>query len=311
MRIDISKYTGPAFDDLFFDILEHRHTHYWLKGGRGSLKSSFISLILPVLLLLNPNIHGVIFRKVERDIKRSVFPQIQWGINTLGIADRFRILRSPFEMTYKPTGQKILFYGMDDPAKVKSIKLPFGYVGLVWLEELDQFRGMEEIRSLNQSLLRGGEKYWEFCSFNPPKSRDNWVNEEQLTEDPDRLISHTTYLEAPKAWLGEQFFFEAEKLKAKNLAAYRHEYLGEVTGTGGAVFENVEAVSLSDDQVNQMDKLYYGLDFGFSVDPLAFVAMYYDKKREDLYIINEIYGQKMSNKEAALLFPTCNSSPPK
>ncbi|WP_036201416.1 phage terminase large subunit, partial [Megasphaera sp. BL7] len=152
-------------------------------------------------------------------------------------------------ITYKKTGQKILFFGVDDPQKIKSIKLPFGYVGICWIEELDQFSGMEEIRNLNQSLLRGGPVFWEFCSFNPPKSQNNWVNEEKLFDDPDRLVHHSTYLGVPREWLGDRFFEDAEKLKERNETAYRHEYLGEVTGTGGVVFENVEDMAMSNELV--------------------------------------------------------------
>ena len=247
----------------------------------------------------DPNIHAVVIRKVGNTIKNSVLPQIVWGLEQLGVLDKFRVKLSPPEITYKKTGQKILFFGLDDPAKVKSIKLPFGYVGIVWFEELDQFSGMEEIRNVLQSLLRGGPSYQVFGTYNPPKSRNNWVNEEILVDDPDRLVHHSTYLTVPEDWLGPQFLAEAEKLKAKNERAYRHEYLGEVTGTGGAVFENVENIAMSDELVGNFDRLYYGLDFGFAVDPLAYVAMYYDAKREDLYIFDEIYQQKLTNSQAA------------
>ena len=254
-----------------------------------------------MLLMQHPQCHAVVLRKVGNTIKNSVYPQVQWGIEQLGVADRFKCITSPHEITYKATGQKILFFGVDDPMKVKSIKLPFGYVGIVWYEELDQFSGMEEIRNLNQSLLRGGEKYWVFASYNPPKSRNNWVNEEILNEHPDRMVHKTTYLDVPREWLGEQFLLEAEKLKAKNETAYNHEYLGEVTGTGGAVFENVEDMVTDDEMISQFDRRYYGLDFGFAVDPLAFVAMHYDAKHEDLYIFDEIYQQKLTNSKAAQL----------
>lgn len=296
--MNIADITAPAFDDVFWDAQAHGHTHYWLKGGRGSCKSSFVSVLLAVLLLQHPACHAVVLRKVAGTIKGSVFSQMQWALDKLGLADRFVYRKSPFEITYKATGQKIFFFGVDDPMKIKSLKPPFGYVGIVWLEELDQFAGMEEIRSLNQSLLRGGNMYWEFCSYNPPKSRDNWVNEEVLFEDKDRLIHHSTYLNVPYDWLGGEFFREAEKLKAKNESLYSHEYLGEVTGTGGAVFENVEEVSLGDEDIETFDRLYYGVDFGFAVDPLAFVAMYYNPGSEILYIFAELYRQKMSNAAA-------------
>lgn len=301
MEINIADCIARSFDSVFWDVQDHGHTFYWLLGGRGSAKSSFVGIEVPLLLMQHPQCHAVVLRKVGNTIKNSVYPQVQWGIEQLGVADRFKCITSPHEITYKATGQKILFFGVDDPMKVKSIKLPFGYVGIVWYEELDQFSGMEEIRNLNQSLLRGGETYWVFASYNPPKSRNNWVNEEILNEYPDRLVHKTTYLDIPREWLGEQFLLEAEKLKAKNETAYNHEYLGEVTGTGGAVFENVEDMAMTDEMISQFDRRYYGLDFGFAVDPLAFVAMHYDAKHEDLYIFDEIYQQKLTNSNAAQL----------
>lgn len=297
--IRLSNIIAPHFWDLHQDIKRHAHTYYWLEGGRGSTKSSDVSVEIPQLVIKNPECHAVVLRKIGNTIKNSVYPQMQWGIDALGLTDKFRFKTSPHEITYKKTGQKILFFGVDDPQKIKSIKLPFGYVGICWIEELDQFSGMEEIRNLNQSLLRGGPVFWEFCSFNPPKSQNNWVNEEKLFEDPDRIVHHSTYLGVPREWLGDRFFEDAEKLKARNETAYRHEYLGEVTGTGGAVFENVEDMAMSDELVGNFDRLYYGLDFGFAVDPLAYVAMYYDAKREDLYIFDELYRQKMTNSQAA------------
>ena len=297
--VRLSDVVAPHFYALHRDIVRHGHTYYWLEGGRGSTKSSEISLEIPQLIIKNPECHAVVLRKIGNTIKNSVYPQMQWGIDALGLTDKFRFKTSPHEITYKKTGQKILFFGVDDPQKIKSIKLPFGYVGVCWIEELDQFTGMEEIRNLNQSLLRGGPVFWEFCSFNPPKSQNNWVNEEKLFDDPDRLVHHSTYLGVPREWLGDRFFEDAEKLKARNETAYRHEYLGEVTGTGGAVFENVEDMAMSAELVGNFDRLYYGLDFGFAVDPLAYVAMYYDAKREDLYIFGELYRQKMTNSQAA------------
>lgn len=299
IQIKLSNQIAPPFFFVHQDVKKNNHTHYVLAGGRGSTKSSYISLEILLLLMQNPECHAVIMRKVGNTLRNSVYSQMEWALDTLHISDKWKMTISPMEITRKATGQKILFFGVDDKAKIKSIKLPFGYVGIVWYEELDQFSGMEEIRNLNQSLMRGGSKFWCFASYNPPKSAQNWVNEEMMTDEPDRLIHISNYLDVNPDWLGEQFIYEAEKLKKKNETAYRHEYLGEITGTGGAVFENVKEMAMTEADIGQFDKRYYGLDFGFAVDPLSFVAMYYDSKREDLYIFDEIYQPKLTNRQAA------------
>lgn len=299
IQIKLSEKMAPSFFSVHQDVKQHGHTHYVLAGGRGSTKSSYVSLEIPLLLMQNPECHAVILRKVANTLRNSVYTQMEWALDALHISDKWKTTISPMEMVRKATGQKILFFGVDDKAKIKSIKLPFGYVGVVWYEELDQFAGMEEIRNLNQSLMRGGSKFWCFSSYNPPKSANNWVNEEMLLDEQDRLVHRSDYLSVNPDWLGPQFIYEADRLKAKNETAYRHEYLGEITGTGGAVFENVTEKRITDEEIQQFDRRRYGLDFGFAVDPLAFTAMHYDAKREILYIFDEIYQPKLTNRQAA------------
>lgn len=297
IQIRLSDKIAPAFYPVHQNVKKHDYTYYVLAGGRGSTKSSYVSLEILLLLMQNPNCHAVVLRKVGNTLRNSVYSQMEWALDNLCLADKWKRTISPMEFTRKKTGQKILFFGVDDKAKIKSIKLPFGYIGVVWYEELDQFSGMEEIRNLNQSLLRGGSKFWCFFSYNPPKSKNNWVNEEMITEEKDRLFHSSTYLDVNPEWLGEQFIYDAEKLKTRNETSYRHEYLGEVTGTGGSVFENVQDIRLTDEQISDFDRLHYGLDFGFAVDPAAFVCMHYDSKRQNLYIFDEIYKLKLTNSQ--------------
>jgi len=132
------------------------------------------------------------------------------------------------EITYIKTKQKIYFRGADDPLKLKSIKPKFGYIGIAWYEELDQFNGMEEIRNINQTIICGGERFNIFYTFNPPKTRDNWVNVEKLENKTGRLIHHSTYETVPREWLGNKFIEEAEYLKQTKPQAYEHEYAGSV-----------------------------------------------------------------------------------
>ena len=131
--LDVSKLWIKKFDSVFQNIMEHKFTNFIFPGGRGSTKSSFVGGIsVPLLVIANPKCHAVCFRKIGNTLKTSVYAQVQWGINELGLNDYFIFHSNPLEIIYKATGQKILFLGLDDPGKVKSIKLPFGYIGISW-----------------------------------------------------------------------------------------------------------------------------------------------------------------------------------
>lgn len=287
------------YDDVLDDILAHNHTHYVFAGGRGSTKSSFISMVIPLLMIQNPKTHAVIFRKVAGTLKTSVFAQMLWGIEQLGLSHYFKSTSVPMKITYLPTGQQILFFGLDDASKVKSVKLPFGYIGITWFEELDQYSGENELRKVTQSTMRGGDKFWDFRSFNPPISNMNWANKYAIEAEfrNNTLVTRNTYLDVPRDWLGAEFFNEAEDLKETNERAYRHEYLGEAVGTGGNVFENVVPMKMSDELVQSFDRIYNGIDWGWYPDPFAFVKVHYDAARRDLYIFNEYRCFKKGNKE--------------
>lgn len=289
----------PMYKDTFKDIVNHKHKHYVMKGGRGSTKSSFISEIIPILLLQNPNIHAVIFRKVGNTIKNSVFAQMCWGIDKLGLTPLFHIPKSiASPIVLKQTGQQILFMGLDDPMKVKSIKLPFGYIGITWFEELDQFSGEKEIRTVLQSTMRGGPIFWDFRSFNPPISNLNWANQyaiDAMSRENSLVISNT-YLDVPEDWLGDAFIDEAMDLKETNPKAYEHEYLGVPVGTGGNVFENVEPLYMTDEFISHFDRIYNGIDWGWYPDPFAFNKCYFDMSQRNLYIFAEFRGNKLSNR---------------
>lgn len=297
--IRLSDHIGPAFYDLARDVFQHGHTHYDLSGGRGSLKSSTVSELVPLLLIANPGTHALVLRKIANTIRDSVYAQYIWAIDKLGMANCWEAKVSPLELIYKPTGQKIMFRGADDPMKIKSIKVPFGYIAVTHFEEKDQFAGRAEIRNILQSTMRGGQKYWNFESYNPPISRDNWANLDSLEDRLDRLCHKSTYLEAPPEWLGEQFLLEAEHLKQTNERAYRHEYLGEPVGTGGNVFENVVDYPMDNDLIGSFDRIYNGVDWGWYPDPWAFNRMHFDAARRILYIFDEDRANKKSNQETA------------
>lgn len=297
-KVRLSQIIAPSFHKIHKDIKEGRHTHYWFGGGRGSTKSSFVGIEIVKGIMEDPLANAVVLRKVDKTLKDSVHQQLQWAIETLGVSQYWHIGISPLTLTYLPTGQKILFRGADKPKKIKSIKFAKGYCKFIWYEEVDEFNGMEEIRMINQSLMRGGEKFVVLYSYNPPKSANNWVNAEVQLTRSDRLAHHSNYLTVPKEWLGEQFIVEAEHLKETKPQAYEHEYLGNVTGTGGEVFDNVKIRPITDEEIQSFDNIKRGLDFGYAIDPLSYNVLHYDRKKKRLYIFHELYKVGMSNRAA-------------
>lgn len=294
----LTSIVAPSFFDVHKDIKKGLHTHYWLSGGRGSTKSSLVSVEIILGIMSDPLANAVVLRKVKDTLNESVKDQLIWAIESLGVSDYWDMPETKLVLTYKPTGQEIRFRGADKPKKIKSMKFAKGYTKFIWYEELDEFTSMEEIRMINQSLMRGGPKFIVFYTYNPPKSANNWVNTEKKLTRPDRLVHHSTYLTVPEDWLGHQFMVEANHLKETKPNAYEHEYLGIETGTGGEIFDNVQIRKISDEEIEEFYNVHRGLDFGYAIDPLAYGAMHYDRKHKRLYIFHELYKVGLSNRLA-------------
>lgn len=290
-----------SFVDVYRDIIDRKYYEYWLEGGRGSDKSSIWSEIATEILENNENMCALLIRKVGNTLKDSVFSQMQWGIDKLGetypeIPTHWKATKSPLEITNVNTGQIIYFRGADDPVKIKSIKPPKGkYIGVVIYEEFDQMNGMNEVGTIDRSVVRGGEDFIVIRVYNTPASSLHFVNIEKKIPKKDRLIHRSTYLDVPKKWLGQKFFDEAEYMKSINERQYRNIYLGEETGTGGNVFENVELRTITDEEINNFDFTYQGLDFGYFPDPLAWTKCSYNPTQKTLYIFDEYVVNKKSN----------------
>lgn len=296
-----AKDIGKAFVDLYRDIEERKHYEYWLEGGRGSIKSSFWSELVAEILENNENMCALLIRKVGNTLKDSVFSQMQWGIDKLAetypeVGKHWKATKSPLEIKNENTGQIIYFRGADDPVKIKSIKPPKGkYIGIVVYEEFDQMNGMNEVGTIDRSVIRGGEDFIMLRVYNTPTSSQHFVNKEKRIPKSDRLVHRSSYLDVPKEWLGSKFFDEAEYMKSVNERQWRNVYLGEETGTGGNVFENVELREITDNEIGTFDYIYMGLDFGWFPDPLAWTKMCYNPAQKALYIFDEFVVNKMSN----------------
>jgi PBSX family phage terminase large subunit len=288
-----------CFHRAIRDIRDREHMEYVFKGGRGSTKSTTVGMTIVELMKNNHDIHAVVCRKVGNTIKDSVYNKIKWAIGKQEFTEEFDSKLSPMEITLKATGQKIYFRGADDPDKIKSINPEFGYIGILWFEELDQFAGPEEIRKIEQSAIRGGDLAWIFKSFNPPKTMNNWANKYVLEPKENRIVHSSTYLDVPKGWLGQPFIDEAEHLKEVNPNAYEHEYMGIANGNGGNVFEYLEIRDITDEEISRMDRIFAGVDYGWYPDAFCYLRTYYDSAREKIYLIDELYVNKWSNSKTA------------
>lgn len=298
-----AKDIASQFSDINRAIDDRDYREYYLEGGRGSTKSSFISEKIIELLENNPKMCAVVLRKVKDTLKDSVFAQLEWAIDTLsetypGLKDRYKLTKSPLEITNTKTGQVIYFRGADDYGKIKSLKTPKDmYVGITWYEEFDQFAGMMEVRKINQSLIRGGDDFIQFYSYNTPASSQHFVNIEKIAPKDSRLVHLSDYRTVPKKWLGQAFIDEANYLKEVNDKLYRNEYLGEMTGVGGNVFENVELREITDEEIKTFDYTYQGIDWGYFPDPFAWIKCCYDSSNQTIYIYDEYKANKMGNEE--------------
>ena len=297
-KLELQNRWSRNFDEVHNNIKAKKFDYYFFKGGRGSGKSSFISLEIITGILRDKLCNAIIYRKVNDTLYDSVYTQMLWAINEFGLTRWFNFYKQPMKMIYQPTGQEILFKGCDDPQKSKSIKPKKGYFGYCWFEEATDFQGFDEIENIVQSVARSGlGKTAIILSYNPPESVQNWINEEVLRPQENRFIHHSTYLSIPRELLGEQFIQIAEYKKATNEKQYRHIYLGEVTGTGGEIFQNIELKEIKQVDINNYPYRYCGMDFGFTIDPTAIVLMYINKNI--LYIYDEKYSTGLTYAQIA------------
>ena len=259
-----------CFDEVLRAVESDAYSKALLGGGRGSTKSSSASLIIMDGLEHDERACALVLRKVGNTLRGSVYEQIQWAIDTLGISDHWEATVSPMEITNTRTGQKVVFRGLDEPKKIKSIKLKRRqYFKYVWFEELDEFDGEAEIENVLDSALRGGPGGIAICSYNPPKSANNWVNKLAANPPASCFVHHSNYTMVPPEWLGPTFIRRANELKERNPRAYEHTYLGVATGEGGAVFKalRIKPISAADRARFEL-KPNIGMDFGY-VDPNA------------------------------------------
>lgn len=300
--IKMSELLAAKFHDVWRASKSKDILNVVCSGGRGSGKSSNVAHIITQLLMRYP-VNAVGIRKIDNTLEQSVYEQMKWAIEEQKVTHLFKFNKSPLRITYLPRGNYMVFRGAQHPERIKSLKdsrFPFA---IAWVEELAEFRTEEAVTTITNSLLRGeldeGLQYKFFFTYNPPKRKQSWVNKKYGTQfiSGNTFVHHSTYLDNP--FIAKEFIKEAEETKKKNEIKYRWEYMGEAIGSGVAPFNNLQFRKITDEEAANFDNIRNGLDFGYATDPLAFVRWHYDKKHNGIYAIDEYYGQKISNRQAA------------
>lgn len=281
---------------------------FWLKGGRGSTKSSFVAIQIILGIMNDPMANCLAVRKVGNTVRKSIMETFLWAIDILNVSHLFSRTVSPAEITYLPTGQQIIMTGLDDPLKLKSIKIKKGYFKYLWFEEAPEFNGMEEIRNVRQSVKRGGDKFIEFVTYNPPNDPAAWVNADAEIDRDRRMVHHSTYLGVPPEWLGQEFIYEANELKKEDQLKYDHEYMGLAVGRAEQIVYHGkwEEKDFDTPPVNQMfqGRFFFGADWGFANDPTTLIRCFIMENGSglDLYIDHEVGGVGIEMEEIPNVF---------
>ena len=303
-RVKTSELFPEKFHDFWKATKDPNILNIVCKGGRGSAKSSNISKAIVYMLMRQP-VNALAVRFTGNSLQQSVFEQIKWAAEIMGVSHLFKATVNPLKITYLPRGNYIVFRGGQDSERLKSLKdsrFPFA---LLWIEELAEFKTEDQVTTITNSMLRGelegGLQYKFFFSYNPPKRKQSWVNKKyEPTLQPSNTFVHKSdYRDNP--FISEKFIEEAQATKERNEMRYRWEYLGEAIGSGVVPFDNLEVIEngITDEMVNDFDNIRIGLDFGYSIDPASIVVWHYDKKRRKIYAIDEFYKLKQSNRQLA------------
>lgn len=281
----------------------------WMKGGRGSTKSTVAAYMILFGVMTHKDCCALVLRRVDNTVRNSCYNQVVDCIHHMaeqfvGIVrvEDFDFKTSPLQITHIPSGNSILFSGLDNEKKKKSIKAPGGkYFGYLWFEELDEFESYEKVTSTKVSVLRGkAPVHATVMTYNPPMTNVSWVNMESQTPRKGRMVVHCNYLDVlpyHPDWMSG-ILEEAEACRARDERHYRWEYLGEVTGTGGTVFQNLTIREITDEEIATFENPHFGLDWGFS-NAFAWSCTEFDAHRRRALIWDEIYGHRMLTSEQA------------
>lgn len=274
------------------------------KGSRGSKKSKTSALWHIYNIMKYPDSNALVVRKTERTLKDSVMADLRWAIDRLGVTQYWKYTTNPLELTYIPTGQKILFRGFDDPLKITSITVPKGVLCWVWLEEAYEINKEEDFDMLNESI-RGQVPEGLFkrftITFNPWTDK-HWLKRRFFdTPDTEDKISLTTNYMCNE-WLDEADHRMFEEMRLHRPKRYRVAGLGEWGIVDGIIYENWMEEAFDVQELLKKEPHLtpvFGLDFGYVNDPSALFCGLVDGKRKYIYVFDEMYDKAMTNEMIA------------
>ncbi len=287
------------------DVVGKGYGTYWnykgryrvCKGSRASKKSTTTAMNLIYRIMEYPKSNALVVRKTYRTLLDSCYAQLKWAVNRLGVKDYFDFKLSPLEIIYKPTGQKILFRGLDDPLKVTSVTVDVGSLCFLWIEEAYEIMSESDFDMLDESI-RGEVPKGHFkqitLTFNPWNER-HWIKERFFDKvDKDVLAITTNY--TCNEWLDKSDLNVFERMKENNPRRYQVAGLGNWGIVDGLIYENFEERFFTLKEIENC-KTVAGLDFGYTNDPTAFFIGFLDKKGSVLYVWDEMYKKGLSNKK--------------
>lgn len=272
-----------------------------VKGSRASKKSSTQSLKVIMEIMENPCVNWLVVRKTERTLRDSCFAQLKWAMRQLKVERYFKCSVSPLEITYIPTGQKILFRGLDDPLKVTSITVEVGALCRLWIEEAYEIMSEDAFNRLDESIrgqLPNGMYHQVVLTFNPWSDR-HWLKKRFFDEPSENVLALTTNYMCNE-FLGESDLALFEEMK-KNPKRYKVAGLGEWGVVDGLVYENWKEQDFSIDEVRKLQgvKAIFGLDFGYTTGPTALFCGVVDAAERRLYVFDELYERALTNRAIA------------
>ena len=278
-----------------------KHRYRAVKGSRGSKKSKTEALNIVYNTMKHPQANTLVVRRNFRTLKDSCYSDLLWAAERLGVSHLWKGTVNPLELTYIPTGQKILFRGLDDGLKITSISVPKGVLCWVWIEEAYEITSEADFNKLDMSIR--GEMpagLWKqiTLTFNP-WSANSWLKKRFFDTESDLIFKATTTYMCNE-WLDEADLRLFEEMKANNPRRYQIEGLGEWGISEGLIYEKVEYKDFDVDNIRSLPGIIsaFGLDFGFT-DPTAFICMLVDNKNKIIYVFDEWYKTGATNAQIA------------